>query len=1162
MSSSSQSLLDSARICASEALQSSSMKRRAALKKLERSIIPKLDAHTAFSILSNDDGINQEGECQAVARSLACVLLNILEDDDTPEICREKSAIILRECLQRAFVTNDRTPQQPPPTPSKDFYSHCLFLVRLYLDFCILFHSRFSFRSNGGATAKGGMLVGRRGPPVETSEEIRILIASIASDILSFLQERCCFGPTTALPRTEGVAANVERSETSHNNDCGEVHLSSNIPYDEKEVITSTSLLCQSLAKGGLTDPYPDLRRKCCTIIIQLSTMFPAVVRMHAEMILRPIVGGDTTDQVAGAESSSVGGGGNEMVAFSSSSPSGASCLLLHRHAKTRQLAVEASSAILSSFPSSNNTASCANQNNEQKNTDEGKNTVLMESRYEGSKGGTMEDILETHVLLGWEKISSFDRSASVRTALMIAVGKTAHCVEWDKFDDASSSEEVSSITQTVGEKEQLSKFQASPSLRLLILLLGGVVDETESVRDTSFNELSKMAKYWIAGYAIDTATVGASEIRNDVKSDGTCQKEESSVVIAADMVKFYAPDIVTSLLNEMAGNWATLQRKMKAIQSLEVTIRLMNRSSQPNNNRSNCLSSVLMTSIILTLCDCARHDEENRVSHGVSSCARALGEENNMATSAINILLPGLSGETCTTKNKINLAHDQGNDDCTGAVYSSLLLSSPEHLSYAMVLLESVIRGSSELSNCNGLFVAEESQSVPRKPKEWLDSTMVFRISAVLGSKFILDMVASSELLSWSLVDTCRALVTFSESICFVGANVDTTNTQKLESAKHRYSDSKKCKQKCKTVVNMLSCIVQLLVCKESYGIKTVTEEILERLAGKIPSVTNKHEMLELYFEDLMGQIVCKAPSHNDASVWDLDDPSLSAFDALLRYSGGKAVGEHFDIVTPTFEKHLSSYFGKNGDDGTDSGMDPTTYSVRISIMALLETVVSDKSLPRHLLHPFTAKLIESSIIPNMQWRAGGMASALRKLSAATLFSLLRFDGATADCLFQTAPRLVPVLTSNLEDDDGSTRELVCSSLAIIFDLLHGVLGEEAVTRLYPSLVKCLDDSCDIVRYAACRALKSFLKSVPASHFCGTPVDYIVDQLLVHLDDPDTRFQDTILDVITVALDIDLDLVVKKCTAARSSHRSTHFCDMLLQRADEKAALKKAIGF
>eukprot|EP00957_Ditylum_brightwellii_P029850 2258213-Ditylum_brightwellii.AAC.1 len=74
------------------------------------------------------------------------------------------------------------------------------------------------------------------------------------------------------------------------------------------------------------------------------------------------------------------------------------------------------------------------------------------------------------------------------------------------------------------------------------------------------------------------------------------------------------------------------------------------------------------MTSIILTLCDCARHDEENRVSHGVSSCARALGEENNMATSAINILLPGLSGETCTTKNKINLAHDQGNDDCTGA--------------------------------------------------------------------------------------------------------------------------------------------------------------------------------------------------------------------------------------------------------------------------------------------------------------------------------------------------------------------------------------------------------------------------------------------------------------------------------------------------------------
>ena len=87
------------------------------------------------------------------------------------------------------------------------------------------------------------------------------------------------------------------------------------------------------------------------------------------------------------------------------------------------------------------------------------------------------------------------------------------------------------------------------------------------------------------------------------------------------------------------------------------------------------------------------------------------------------------------------------------------------------------------------------------------------------------------------------------------------------------------------------------------------------------------------------------------------------------------------------------------------------------------------------------------------------------------------------------------------------------------------------------------------LLRFAACGALKVFLKSAPAAHFRGTLMDYLCDQLLVHMDDPDPVIQRSVYDILVVAIDVDVDVVKKKCIANRGSHRDTKLCDLLLQK-------------
>jgi hypothetical protein len=60
--------------------------------------------------------------------------------------------------------------------------------------------------------------------------------------------------------------------------------------------------------------------------------------------------------------------------------------------------------------------------------------------------------------------------------------------------------------------------------------------------------------------------------------------------------------------------------------------------------------------------------------------------------------------------------------------------------------------------------------------------------------------------------------------------------------------------------------------------------------------------------------------------------------------------------------------------------------------------------------------------------------------------------------------------------------------------------------------------------------------------------VDYILDQLFIHMDDPDPAIQEAVFQVaVTVASSLNKQLVLKKAELNRLSHRTPIMCNKLI---------------
>lgn len=295
----------------------------------------------------------------------------------------------------------------------------------------------------------------------------------------------------------------------------------------------------------------------------------------------------------------------------------------------------------------------------------------------------------------------------------------------------------------------------------------------------------------------------------------------------------------------------------------------------------------------------------------------------------------------------------------------------------------------------------------------------------------------------------------------------------------------------------------------------------------------------------------------------WAADSVSKSAFDTLIRTAPAEAWKHHELILTvmvpqvqlpaiaahDTPEAHLETYKAQRGD--TDVNQDAQNASTRLSLMALLETWVrrgaQDWTCGAHLSEA-ASTILKKIVCGSLVWRVGRVEATVRKVTLAVTHALLRAGAVKPATLYEVAGELVPQITSQMDDHETSVRHMSALCLNVVFERLKGAFGYQAVSELYPMLIKRLDDSNDEVRVQACKALGAFMAAASAGAYSGTALDYTLDQLFIHLDDPDAAIQAVVYGVILIGVTLNKDLVWKKAHENLATHRTTTMCDRLIR--------------
>jgi len=267
----------------------------------------------------------------------------------------------------------------------------------------------------------------------------------------------------------------------------------------------------------------------------------------------------------------------------------------------------------------------------------------------------------------------------------------------------------------------------------------------------------------------------------------------------------------------------------------------------------------------------------------------------------------------------------------------------------------------------------------------------------------------------------------------------------------------------------------------------------------------------------------------------WRRDSKDLQVFDTLLR-SGGEAVVPFLDLCMPAFS--IVADTNRDAD-------------VRSSLLVLLDFLLAESGVQHHM-DRFGASLLADVIVPVCVWRAGKVASALRKAGVSCMKHLMAQRLVKATDVMKSlgegfaAGPLDPVIKSCMDDDDADIRFIACGAAREMFAIVAEMLDTEQVRHFYLEVLKRLDDSNDTIRCEVASAAKAFMASVPIG-YDPSQYEYLLRNLVVHLDDQNDLVQQAVLPAVLAAAPVNPALfttVVKDC---KGKHRSGKLCQEAL---------------
>lgn len=284
--------------------------------------------------------------------------------------------------------------------------------------------------------------------------------------------------------------------------------------------------------------------------------------------------------------------------------------------------------------------------------------------------------------------------------------------------------------------------------------------------------------------------------------------------------------------------------------------------------------------------------------------------------------------------------------------------------------------------------------------------------------------------------------------------------------------------------------------------SINLKAQELLNILAN-INSFNNVEELYYKYIEQLF-------LTFSDYKSWSIHDPESQIFCACLTYIK-QILAYNMDIILPILK------------DITTNDADP---ELRVKLFILLSEYF-DRSISEIMDLKFSNQFLEDCIFPQLIWSAGRTAEAIRTAAVSCLCSFLnkyekdsimkKITNYDEENICPTLDKIIPVLISLADDNSRKNRFYSLQAIYLIMCIRKkfDYLREVCIHKIYPVLLKRLDDGCDDVRLIALEALTEVWSAIPKDYdlqFNKGHVDVLYTTIIIYLDDPEEEFKNIVL--------------------------------------------------
>ncbi|XP_025719453.2 dynein axonemal assembly factor 5 isoform X1 [Callorhinus ursinus] len=339
-------------------------------------------------------------------------------------------------------------------------------------------------------------------------------------------------------------------------------------------------------------------------------------------------------------------------------------------------------------------------------------------------------------------------------------------------------------------------------------------------------------------------------------------------------------------------------------------------------------------------------------------------------------------------------------------------------------------------------------------------------------------------------------------------------------------------CQEDCRGCsLQLMEVLVTVMALSGATGLSDKVQETMDALAA-VQDVDGSQDLYREHVGPLMEWV---AASHHD---WTIHSVELLQFNVVVTHAG-PALGEVLPHLVPILRSCLQP--------ARDPQMRLRLFSSLSRVLLSAKQTVDSQGQFHHYLNTVAKDIL----VPNLQWHAGKTAAAIRTAAVSCLWALLSSDVLSEKQIWEVQETLMLDILTTLEEDSQMTRLISCQIINKFLKTSSGVGDPDKFIKIYPELLKRLDDVSHEVRLAATSALVSWLACIQnddGKSYYQSNIQFLYRELLVYLDDPEGAVQDAVLEVLKAGSVLFPELLVRETEAVVHKHRSPAHCQQLLQ--------------